>query len=148
MIGKIATAVVIGCTLSIISGCATYKPVEPQDRYSGRIIHKVQIENPSLKQELENAKTEYRASLFLFGLGSVVGGALGGAMMEAGTTNIGGVTVPGQPYRYTIEMEASKKIIIFNKHAGFAIGDCVAVLVGRETKEVSMAYGAECKDGS
>ncbi len=66
MIGKIATAAVIGCFFLVISSCATYKPVEPQDRYSGRIIHKAQIKNPSLKQELENAQTESKWGLTPF----------------------------------------------------------------------------------
>ena len=145
---KISTVVITGCALVVLSGCATYEPVEPKDRYPGRIIDKEQIENPNLKQELANAEAEYRTSLFLFGVGSVVGGAVGGAIMGAGMGNIGGVTIPGEPYRYTIETDESKKIVILNKHSGFAVGDCVAVLVGKETKEVSMAYGAECEDGS
>ena len=148
MKGKISTVVITGCALVVLSGCATYEPVEPKDRYPGRIIDKEQIENPNLKQELANAESEYRTSLFLFGVGSVVGGAVGGAIMGAGMGNIGGITIPGEPYRYTIETDDSKKIVILNKHSGFAVGDCVAVLVGKETKEVSMAYGAECEDGS
>ncbi|WP_125931919.1 hypothetical protein [Thiosocius teredinicola] len=133
---------------TLMFGCATYEPVEPKDRYPGRIIEKVEKKNPNLKEELREAEVRYRTSLFLFGLGSALGGAIGGSLVGANVDAIGGETISGEPYRYTIEMPDSKKVVILNKHSGFAVGDCVDVLVGKETKQVSMAYGANCDDGS
>lgn len=110
--------------------------VEPKDRYPGRILEKVKVVNPNLREELDRAESEYHSSLFLFGLGSVLGGAVGGVM------------VAGEPYRYTVETADSRQIVILHKHSGFAVGDCVAVLNGQENKQASMAYGALCDEGS
>lgn len=148
MPSRVARAALTVCIAASIVGCATYEPVEPKDRYPGRIVHKVQVENPDLRKELEKAESEYQASLFLFGLGSVLGGAVGGALVGSSVGNIGGVSVPGEPYRYTIETGDAQKIVVFNKHSGFKVGDCVAVLVGQQTREVSMAYGASCAGDS
>lgn len=143
--GKVLISAAIA---ALMFGCATYEPVEPKDRYPGRIIEKVERKNPNLKEDLREAEIRHKASLFLFGLGGALGGAVGGTLLGANVDSLGGKSVSGEPYRYTIEMAESRKVVILNRHSGFAVGDCVDVLVGKETKQVSMAYGAGCDDGS
>ncbi|MCG8426308.1 MAG: hypothetical protein MI754_02990 [Chromatiales bacterium] len=146
----IARSGLVGLLSLSIVGCATtyeqYEQVEAQDGYPGRVVDKAKIRNPNLEAELEEAENNYHNSLFLFGVGSVIGGAIGGAMMGAsiGVNGYDKVEVPDMSYRYTIETEDEKIVVILNKHSGFTVGDCVMILVGQQTGEVLMAYGGEC----
>ncbi|MCU7846156.1 MAG: hypothetical protein KZQ93_20155 [Candidatus Thiodiazotropha sp. (ex Monitilora ramsayi)] len=144
MIGFVKQVTLIVSISVSLAGCATYEPIEPQDRYPGRITEKVKIVNPNLKEEIEAAETNHRISLFLFGLGGALGGAIGGAMVGASADNIVDASIPGEPYRYTIETADSRAIIILHKHSGFEVKDCVDVLVGQESGHISMAYGDNC----
>lgn len=148
MKGAIRKIALFASTTLFFSACATYEPVEPKEKYPGKIVAKLKVVNPNLREELDRAESEYHASLFLFGIGSVLGGAVGGALVGGTTQNLGGVMVSGEPYRYTVETAESRKIVILNKHSGFSVGDCVAVLVGQETRQISMAYGTQCDGGS
>ena len=130
-----------------IAGCAateTYVPPEPQDSYPGSIINKELIPNPNKAAELKRAEREYKAALFFVAVSGMLGGVIG-ANSDALHR---GDQITGEPYRYVIQTESNKNIVLIHQHSGFSVGDCVLVLVGKETGKVSMAYGGQCQNDS
>ena len=142
---RVTRAATAGLLTIALTGCATpYVPGENKDRYPGRIIAKSKIIDASLEEERRKAEAEYQTTLFLFSVGAVVGGAIGGGLIGATAGNLGGPSIPAESYRYTVDTEDSRKMVIINHHSGFKTGDCVSVLVGRQTQQVTMAYGSDC----
>lgn len=126
--------------LGLLVACTStpYVPVEAQVSYPGRITEKEKLINPNQKEELDRAEANYDTGLLLIAMGGIIGGTIGGPMITSGH-------VSGEPYRYTIRTEDEEIAVVVTAYGGFTLGDCVAVLVGKESGKVSMAYGAECK---